>query len=122
MAPTDVLVGVVAYVACASSGVLQTREILSLKLQELGARVVGRLTRDVTHIVCCKGASSPHGRKNVEEIDILSLYEKATKVIILQIFYTFSSFPPMTALAIWFGLAVGIKGIRRFSALGELLC
>jgi hypothetical protein len=51
--------------------------VLSQKLERLGARVLTRITRGVTHIVIHQPPSIP---KEVDDAEVTDLYERAAKV------------------------------------------
>lgn len=81
MTQASILQDVTAYVFCPYEGFLQTRETVSRKLVELGAKVAPRLNRNVSHVIYCKSVEGPCERKDTDNVDISNLFNMVAKVV-----------------------------------------
>lgn len=82
MTQSSILEGVTAYVFCPYEGIIQSRETVSRKLEELGAKVVRRSTnRSISHFIYCKSVQGPCERKDDDHDDISRLFDMVAKVV-----------------------------------------
>ncbi len=77
---SKVLSGVVALVSFRPDGTFNFKQTISTKLTDLGARVTGRFSKDVTHVVFQKRLKPTPEQQLAEASDLRALYDKAAKV------------------------------------------
>lgn len=77
---TKPLQDVTALVISRPLGPVDTKQAISLKLEDLGARVTSRLGKEVTHIIFQRLRSSSPQEQLIEESELRNLYERVAKV------------------------------------------
>ncbi len=76
------MAGVVALVRCAS-GAGSVQDALEARIQALGARVVPRLNKDVTHVVFQRQASVTREGRAAEDQELRALHDRVRRVSIV---------------------------------------
>lgn len=84
----SVLEDVVALVCCADA-VRNARQAIQARLREHGARVVQRLSKDVSHVVFERKHVPPSAKRAEPDADLLELYTKLDKVRVVKGEYCF---------------------------------
>ena len=99
-------------------------KVLARKLEGMGARVVTRLGKEVTHIVFQRQRSADKEEQDADDVELRSLYDKAAKVWLLQGLCFYTAQPALHLLLSFPGetlIGLGISGLLSFYKIPEVL-
>lgn len=71
---------VVALVVSRPLGPVNTKQVLTERLQSLGAKIAGRLSKEVTHIIFQRQRFADADEHSAEDSDLRALYDRTAKV------------------------------------------
>jgi len=66
------------------SGPVDTKQVLTKKLEGLGAKIAGRLGKEVTHVVFQRQRNADKQEQLAEDSELRNLFEKTAKVCMME--------------------------------------